>query len=249
MTGVNRKAVKPEEYKTLFEEENRHWWYKGLHALVLDTLARQGPPLPHHLVDVGCGTGGILSRVEGDCTCTGLDLSPLALGHAKQRSITQLLQASAEAIPLAAGCADTVLSLDVLYHRQVNDPQGAFHELARITRPGGILLCNVPAYPWLYSAHDRAVETGRRFTRKTLRATMAGTGWQIQRMTHWNSILFPLAAASRLLRRNATDSDLQRPGALEQGLGEFALGLERQWLKVGTLAFGLSIFCVAIRED
>lgn len=241
--------MKPEEYKLLFDVELRHWWYKALHRLTLKELNRQTPSNPPHAVDVGCGCGGFLSQLPSIYQRTGIDFSSLALGYAKQRGLFNTLQASTEAIPLQSACADVVFSMDVLYHKQVQDPHQAFCELARITKPEGLLLCNLPAYPWLRSAHDDAVETGRRYTRQEVKRQLQGTGWKIERLTHWNSLLFPLILAARVMRRGGNSSDLQHTNALEQGLGQWATGLERQWLNVGSFPFGLSIFLVARRES
>ena len=140
--------------------------------------------------------------------------------------------------------------MDLLYHRDVSDTALALAEAARVLRPDGLLLVNVPAYQWLYSSHDRAIHTGRRFTRPELVALIESAGLEPLRVTYWNAILFPAIALLRLLRRNSSRqaSDLEGYGgnAIARILGGI-LALERTAMRLGNLPFGLSIFAVARR--
>ncbi len=58
-----------DEYRRMADVEDRMWWYRGLHDVVLAALDRWGPrPLPS-LLDAGCGTGGLLRRLERSYRC------------------------------------------------------------------------------------------------------------------------------------------------------------------------------------
>ena len=54
----------------------------------------------------------------------------------------------AQPLPLASGCADTIVLSDVLEH--VSDPELLWREMARLLAPGGKVIMNVPFY---YSVH------------------------------------------------------------------------------------------------
>lgn len=232
-----------DEYTRIYELERSHWWYQTLHHIVFDAITRHAPPQPR-VLDVGCGTGGLLSGLPPDARAVGCDLHPEALRLARSRSVRGV-RADAAALPFAAGSADVVVSLDVLYHAKVKVPQQAVEEMTRVLKPGGILILNVPAYENLRSSHDIAVHTARRFTRAEVRKLLLTTGLEPLVLTHWNTLLFPAIAAMRLSRKRHTDSDLRPPNPwLNQSVAAL-LGLERRWIRHMPLPFGLSIFAAA----
>jgi hypothetical protein len=79
--------------------------------------------------------------------------------------------------------------------------------MARVLAPGGLLLLNLPAYPWLHSAHDERVHNARRFTAAGARALLAETGLAEARSGYWNGLLLPLMILQRkVLARPAPES-------------------------------------------
>ena len=56
-----------------------------------------------------------------------------------------------EAIGFKTGSFDAVISNDVLEH--VAHPEAVVRESARVLRPGGLLVFNVPNYRWIYEGH------------------------------------------------------------------------------------------------
>lgn len=210
----------PREYERMFALEERHWWYRALRRRIFHALRRapwsDPPPVdeahiaPRALVclDAGCGTGMNLRalvdrgprQIGRPVEVHGFDASHLALRYATRRGLQRLACASVEAIPWPDGCADLVLSADVIYHRGVRDDGAALREMARCLRPGGILIVNVPAFGWLRSAHDVAIHTARRYTRRMLLERLQAAGLEPVRVGYWNWLLFPPLAAVRLAR-------------------------------------------------
>ena len=238
--------MKPEEYACMRAVEDNHWWYRALHRLVLDACARYAPEKAH-IVDVGCGTGGMAAHLMENHRVTGLDIAPEAVVFCQQRGMGRLVRADAGRLPVDDGVADVVLLLDVLYHSQVPDRAGVLAEARRIAKPGGIIIINVPAYQWLYSSHDVAVHTAHRFTRGEINRLVKGADLEIATSTYWNSLLLPAIVACRMVFRflpdRGSDLDPDTPAWINNTLGAL-MALERSWMNVSNLPAGVSIFIV-----
>ena len=238
------------EYDAMYRLEDSMWWYGGLRLLVCDLITgagmRSGP-----LLDVGCGTGGmlrVLCERFGDQLCAGLEYDPGAARLAASKSGAPVATASIHALPLGTGTAVALTCLDVLPHAAV-DPPLALKELQRCLGSGGILVLNVPAYRWMLSAHDRRVHNVRRFGRGELQAMLSQAGLRVVRIGHWNSFLFPLMALRRLLARADTGSDVRPYPALLNRLFLAIIGFERWLIRRGVdLPFGGSIVAVAVKD-
>jgi ubiquinone/menaquinone biosynthesis C-methylase UbiE len=99
------------------------------------------------VVDVGCGNGRIGRLIAPLCkSYLGIDLSEAVYAFPKytQRPTEfKLMRASGTDLPLADSTADVTICWGVLHH--MDDPDRAFNELMRVTKPGGALLIFV--YP------------------------------------------------------------------------------------------------------
>jgi len=247
--------VNPSEYDALFAVEDRHWWFRGLRREVAGALARFAPRREGGLkwLDAGSGTGGLLAAVGGSGgfrLAAGLDPSWDGVTLARRRGLQGLVRGSASRLPFADSSFEVVTSIDVLCHREI-EAEAALSEAVRCLAPGGVLVLQVPAYQWLYSAHDRAVWSSRRFTRGQVLRMVEKAGLSPRLAAYRNSLLFPLAAARRVLSRRETGpdrSDVGPAGPAVQAIGTAALSLERGLARFGVrFPLGLSVFCVAAR--
>jgi SAM-dependent methyltransferase len=244
------------EYQTLYEQEERFWWYRGMHRLVLRQItplltalgcSREGGA---RVLDAGCGTGGMLARLYERGRPFGIDFHPDALRLARRRGPFPLCRGSVTRLPYRGGSFDAAVSLDVLYHRGVESDLDALREVRRCLRPGGMLVLNLPAYESLRSSHDAVIHTARRYRRDALRRLLGEAGFETVRLTYWNTLLFPGLALVRLLRarrggRTPEQSDVRPLPAPLNELLAAVLGTERAWLAKGDLPFGLSLLAVA----
>ena len=62
-------------------------------------------------------------------------------------------------------------------------------------------IITVPAYQWLWSSHDENCMHKRRYTKKSLWALMSQAGFEIEYLSYYNTLLFPLAALVRSLSK------------------------------------------------
>jgi SAM-dependent methyltransferase len=191
--------VNSAEYEAMYRVEDTLWWYVGMRRISAAVLG--AAPAGAAILDAGCGTGGNLAWLNGLGRGYGVDLSPLAVGFCAKRRLTRVSRASILALPFGDACFDLVTSFDVIYHLDVADDVAALREFYRVLKPGGRALIRVPALEFLRSAHDAAVHTRQRYSLGELRRKLEDAGFAVERATYANSLLFPLAAASRLAAR------------------------------------------------
>ena len=226
--------------------EDVHWWFRVRRRIVLDRLARLVPPAPDRLVvEVGCGTGANLAALAARYRVLGIEPDAVAAERARQKSGAAVLVG---ALPEAAGLipaeAAAVLCLDVLEH--VDEDRAALAALAARMRPGAALLVTVPAGPGLFGAHDRALGHCRRYTRGELAGKLGAAGFQVQFISHFNTLLLPPAWLWRRLRgERGSGTDLRLPPASVNWLLGRIFGLERLLLRLARLPAGLSLIAEA----
>ncbi len=204
---VSKPLMDPAEYALMDAAEERMWWYRALHARLIDALGG----VAGRVLDAGCGTGGLLARLarqRPDLSLTGLEWESTAATRAAAKSNALIARGSVNALPFTDASFDAAISADVLCHRAV-DPRIALGELARVIRPGGRLIVNMPAFAWLHSAHDRRVHNTLRLTGGQVRQLLAMAGFRPLGIRYWNSLLLPLMIVQRkLLARGDSVSDV-----------------------------------------
>jgi len=235
----------------MFEAEERQWWYAGMRSISLRLLETAlGPGSGERILDAGCGTGRNLLQLSRRGRGVGIDLSEEALRFCRSRGVVAVRGTLLE-LPFRDASFDGVSSFDVLYHRWVTDDRAAVRELQRVLRPGGWLLVRVPALMALWGAHDEAVHSRHRYTRRELVRLLESAGLEVARASYCNSLLLPLLFARRTLDRllHRHGSDVQfLPAPLE---ALFRLLLETEAFLLRFLGFpaGASVMAVARKPD
>jgi len=194
--------LNPEEYRRMADLEGVQWWYAGMRRIARALLT---PLLPkgvegRRILDAGCGTGWNLQDLAAFGDTYGVDLSPLAVITTRRRG-GRVAQGNLLGLPYASSSFDVVTSFDVLYHAWIKDDAQAVRELARVLKPGGLMLVKTPALRILWGAHDEAVHSRHRYTRGELEGLLESAGLTLVRSTYANSLLFPLLLSRRFLDR------------------------------------------------
>ncbi len=124
------------DYERERGENDPGGYHELLDELEADYVRRFG--LGRDVLEVGCGTGLVLRRVrEFARIAKGVDLSPGMLQRAQARGLDVQLGSATE-LPFPDNQFDVTCSFKVLAH--VPDIEKALSEMARVTRPGGMVL-------------------------------------------------------------------------------------------------------------
>jgi SAM-dependent methyltransferase len=238
----------PEEFRALARVEREHWFYRGKRDVVRHWVGTLAPLRPGDLLlDVGAGTGQLVAEFGASCRAVGVEPHGEGLAFASAKGV-RLVQGAIEHLPVASGVAAVVTALDVLEH--LDDDAAGLAEIVRVTRPGGLVLLLVPAFPLLWSDLDETLGHRRRYTRAGLRALVGRSPLAIRHCAYVNSAAFPPILLYRLARRLGL-----RGGRLEDGVPPAILNaaLHAAFVRPARWAwfsppFGVSILCVAEKE-
>jgi SAM-dependent methyltransferase len=161
------------------------WRFAALQALLGDDWA--GPTL-----EIGCGNGAARQQFERayNTAVDGCDVNPAALRRAAPGRGRLYFYNIHERRGAWRAHYRTALLLDTLEH--IRDPVEFLRSTAYHLQPGGALLLNVPAWPWLYSRYDRAQGHIKRYTRGMLNHELAAAGLRLVRAGYWGLSLVPV---------------------------------------------------------
>jgi SAM-dependent methyltransferase len=231
------------------EEDRAHWWFLGRRAVILAEMARRLPAGRGRLVELGCGSGGMLEALGRFGTAIGVETDPVLRARARERGLDVRAGALPDAIPLENGRWDAVCLFDVLEH--VDEEANALAACRRLLAPGGRLFVTVPAYAWLWSRHDELLGHRRRYTAGRLRRAAEEAGFAVERLTYFNVLLAPAIMAVRLARAalRRPGHDLDRPAPLVNRALAACFAAEARLLGWLSPPFGISILLVARRAD
>ncbi len=111
-------------------------WTRDLRTYLFE---QAGLNRARRLLEVGCGTGAILSDLVTPAVVHGLDLEPVRLAEARVHApAAALVCGNARSLPYPSGVFDITFCHFLLLW--VRDPLLALLEMKRVTRPGGAVL-------------------------------------------------------------------------------------------------------------
>lgn len=239
------------EYHNIFRQEQSHFYYVGIHQIILAQVEKN---LQYRkkltILDAGCGTGLFAKKLGKFGKVLAIDINKIAVRLAKQRGVLAT-RASIVDLPFTNETFDLVVSIDVLYHKDVKSDQKAIKEIYRVLKPGGLLILKVPAFNWLRGKHDSLVHTRKRYTVDNVKKLLL-SNFDIKKLTYMATFLFFPAIVKRTLENftgsNTLESDVKRPVKLLNKLLIFLFTIENFVLKFISLPFGLSVLCVATKK-
>lgn len=184
-------------FQQLFDLEKEHYWFCARNSLIIWALKKYFPEI-NNLLEIGCGTGFVLSAIEKalpNLTLYGGEIFVEGLSFAGKRlNRAQLFNMDACQIPFA-GEFDVIGAFDVLEH--IEKDTLALLEMHTALKANGGLILTVPQHDFLWSQFDEKSCHIRRYCIGELKNKVEKAGFKVLRVTSFTTFLLPLLFLKR----------------------------------------------------
>ncbi|QQG35640.1 MAG: class I SAM-dependent methyltransferase [Micavibrio aeruginosavorus] len=189
-------------YHRMADIQDRHWWYEGRRRILAHLIRRLDLPSGANILEAGCGPGANLKMLSQFGKVFAFEPDDFAINYCRANSgiPADRLQSGFLPAPIPfKGPFDVVGAFDVIEH--VEADQESLNALYALTKIGGYALFTVPAYSFLWSQHDVVNHHKRRYLRRDFRELLIKAGYRVEYISYYNTVLFPLVAAVRLIKK------------------------------------------------
>jgi ubiquinone/menaquinone biosynthesis C-methylase UbiE len=246
----------PREYDIMYNLETAYWWHTGMRSVMAKLIGDTISP-DSKLLDVGCGTGARLKALSRLCDTWGIDVHPRAVELCRSRGLKNVELGDAMNLHFRDESFSHVICCDVL--TTLEDDLAAMKEAYRVLSPGGVFYSTEQAYPRLRTQHDVSQWATRRYSKHHFISLLTTAGFQLERVTFANTILFPALAIYRLASKtlkppskvdpeNAHSDLYALPSQINSALRRI-LELESRIIAKRNLHFGLTLIAVARKPE
>lgn len=194
----------PDEYYTIANLEDTHWWYRSLHNLVLSAIMKNFNNKNITIVDAGCGAGGLMMflKSKGYENVKGFDISEVALKLCAERGLDVFkgdLKEIANYYPIHS--ADVIISNDTFYFLNESEQRKATDSIFNLLKGNGLFILNIPSLHAFRGIHDLHVGINRRFNGKNVWKLLDRNKFDLVKKLYWPLVLSPFIWAVRFGQR------------------------------------------------
>lgn len=245
-----------DEYRMMYEAEEKLWWYRILHEKVLKEIQIKFQENKQiKILDAGCGTGGLMSFLikHGYKNIQGFDYSADAVSFCKERNLNvQQTDITNFDNVFSKESFDIIVNDDVVYQFDNSTITNVFLTFQSILKSDGIIITNNNAFNIFYGTHDIAVGGKQRFRLSDFKKNFSTLQLKIVYYSYWSLILSPLILLVRFtqqvqLKLNLIDlknikSDVTVPSNFVNNFFYKVVKFEESIFRKGI--FGSSLFMV-----
>ncbi len=209
-----------EAFARLVELEANSFWFRARNRIIVRAFRKYlRQPARPRVLEIGCGTGFVLSALHAErrFELVGSEQHAAGLVWARRRlPEVEFVQLDARNLPYR-DAFDAIGAFDVIEH--IPEDEEVMANVHRALRPNGLFIATVPQHAWLWSADDELARHQRRYSRAELRAKLERNGFKLRFCSSFVFVLLPLMYLSRLRRKPVGNTE----GAAEIDLGELTL--------------------------
>lgn len=232
------------EVEVLADGVSAHWYYRSKAKAMMRFL--ESVEAPTGVLDVGAGSGFfskylLSSSVANRAWC--VDISYESESDMEIDGKSLYFRRSIDSVD-----ANVLLLMDVLEH--VEDDVGLLRSYIDKVEKGAKILISVPAFQFLWSAHDEFLEHKRRYTLNEVESVVRNAGLHPIQGSYYFGLVFPVAASIRLIgrfllaSRNNKKSQLSTHHPVVDALLGWLCRVELSFMKFNRL-MGLTVFYLA----
>jgi 2-polyprenyl-3-methyl-5-hydroxy-6-metoxy-1,4-benzoquinol methylase len=239
-----------DDYEQKYHDiEKDHFWFKARRDYILRLLEKTAKQ--QSILDIGCSSGVLIQELVQQGfrkdNIYGIDISSKAIDRCRENGIKNAFVMDAQNVKLNKKF-DIIIASDCLEH--LKDDTKALKNWYQLLNDNGQLIVFVPAFMFLWSAHDDANMHYRRYTKNKLRYKLKEEGFTITKASYWNFLFFVpiliIRSAGRIFCK-------KKKVNVEKGLEKPPFNMffyrcmryENKLLSKINLPFGVSAFCIA----
>jgi SAM-dependent methyltransferase len=225
-------------------QDDGWWWAKARREIVEECLRKV---IPHdaNILEIGAGYGAMSGMLSSFGAVTAIEPYEEAAAYLEEKMKISTYHGTFESFA-ETDKYDLITCFDVLEH--IEDDRKALAKMAMLVNDGGFLVLTVPAYQFLWNRHDEINRHHRRYTRKELMEKIPDN-LSIKKVSYFNTFLFPLAMADKLVLSKNKKSCSFEPNTVVNGILYRIFATEKNLLRYFNLPFGVSILLIARKRN
>lgn len=202
--------------KMLFDLEPNHFWFQGRNKIIYSLIEKVvKKPKGMTLLEVGCGTGYVLSFLEKKgLEVSGIDIFYKSLKLARERTKAKLIFGDFRKTSFSKKY-DIIGFFDVIEH--IEDDTLFIKRAVKFLNPEGYIVITVPANMLLWSVVDKKSGHKRRYNKNNLTALLKYSGLSIEASSYYNFFLFlPQLLLRKLVKFKKDNNEVLLEGGLRK---------------------------------
>lgn len=207
-------GFKASSFSTLVRLEDANFWFRSRNKLLMWVIKKYCPNF-QSLLEIGCGTGYVLSGISKKfphSNLFGSEIFTAGLSFASERlPLVKLMQMDARNIPFENEY-DVIGAFDVLEH--IKEDEEVLSQVYSALKPEGVMLLTVPQHAWLWSPIDEYSCHERRYAAKDLHQKFEAAGFSVIRSTSFVTTLLPAMMISRFKTKKVSDKQFDAAAEL-----------------------------------